>query len=445
MENKEQPTIEIGKVEPTPKKRILMWCDGPMVTTGFGTVARNVAAALQRTGRYEIHFVAVNFWGEPFDMNEFPYVVIPAAIERREALKTQVGDPFGGFNFANAYWNGEFDAVWIMNDINVLAQRAPIFDKGPQGQTKQPKCPIVYYFPVDSIWLDKGMLAGFDKVDVAVSYNEYAKALISTVDPTLGSEMRVINHGSDVETFHRIEDQGPVMDFRRNTLGVDDGTILFTQIARNQFRKANGDLVLAFADFKRKNPMKKAKLYMHMNPQDQGPMLFGAVLSAGLKLGEDVIFPSNHSPGRALPREMLNTLYNASDVFVTATLGEGWGLPITEAMAAEVPVVAPDNTAISEILGVGDEAGLKGWPVPCGEWPMGLTHVDGTGYRPRINVGAMADLMNEVGTLALERRSTGEVPEGLRPVLERAKGYAEEISWKNIGDQWVALIDEVIK
>jgi glycosyltransferase involved in cell wall biosynthesis len=444
MEENKKTEVEV-QVEPVKRKKILMWCDGPMVTTGFGTVARNVAAALQATGRYEIHFVAVNFWGEPFDQREYPYIVMPAAIERREALKTQVGDPFGGFNFANAYWNGGFDAIWIMNDINILAQRAEIFDQGPQGQKKQPKCPIIYYFPVDSVWLDKGMLSGFGKVDYPVSYNEYAKKLIATVDPALAKDMRVINHGSDVDTFHRIEDQGEVMDFRRNTLGVDDGTILFSQVARNQYRKANGDLILAFADFKKKNPSKKAKLYMHMNPQDQGPMLFGALLSVGLKLGEDVIFPSNHSPGRAVPKELVNMVYNATDVFCTATLGEGWGLPITEAMAAETPVIAPDNTAISEILGVDNEEGPRGWAVPCGEWPMGLIHIDGTGFRPRVNVSAMSDLMNEVGTLALERRASGEVPEGLRPVLERAKEFAQEICWKNIGDQWVDLIDEVIK
>jgi len=443
MDENKKPEVVI-EVAP-PKKRILMWCDGPMVTTGFGTVARNVAKALHDTGRYEVHFVAVNFWGEPFDPNEFPYVVMPAAIERREALKTQVGDPFGGFNFANAYWNGEFDAVWVMNDINILAQRAQIFEQGPQGQKKQPKCPVVYYFPIDSIWLDKQMLAGFEKADYPVSYNEYAKNLIAGVDPALAEKMKVINHGSDIDTFHRIPDQGEVMDFRRNTLGVDDGTILFIQVARNQFRKSNGDLILAFADFKKKNPTKKAKLYMHMNPQDQGPMLFGAVMSAGLKLGEDVVFPSNHSPGRAVPRELLNMIYNAADVFVTPTLGEGWGLPITEAMAAETPVIAPDNTAISEILNAGDEDGLRGWPVPCGDWPMGLVHIDGTGFRPRVDIEAMSALMDEVGTMALERRATGEVPEGLRPRLERALEYAREISWKNIGDQWVSLIDEVVK
>ena len=50
---------------------------------------------------------------------------------------------------------------------------------------------------------------------------------------------------------------------------------------------------------------------------------------------------------------MLNQIYNSIDVMYVATLGEGWGLTITEAMAAYCPVLAPRNTTIPEILGEG--------------------------------------------------------------------------------------------
>jgi glycosyltransferase involved in cell wall biosynthesis len=45
------------------------------------------------------------------------------------------------------------------------------------------------------------------------------------------------------------------------------------------------------------------------------------------------------------------TLYRMHDAYVTATRGEGWGLPITEAVACGLPLVAPCHTGLSEFLG----------------------------------------------------------------------------------------------
>ncbi|MEM9594980.1 MAG: glycosyltransferase, partial [Acidobacteriota bacterium] len=43
-------------------------------------------------------------------------------------------------------------------------------------------------------------------------------------------------------------------------------------------------------------------------------------------------------------------LYNRCDVFVSATRGEGWGLPIFEALACAKPVIAPAIGALGELL-----------------------------------------------------------------------------------------------
>ena len=44
---------------------------------------------------------------------------------------------------------------------------------------------------------------------------------------------------------------------------------------------------------------------------------------------------------KILTKEELNSLYSLSDVYVTTTRGEGFGLPIVEALNYEVPVVSP--------------------------------------------------------------------------------------------------------
>jgi predicted SAM-dependent methyltransferase/glycosyltransferase involved in cell wall biosynthesis len=46
----------------------------------------------------------------------------------------------------------------------------------------------------------------------------------------------------------------------------------------------------------------------------------------------------------------LNRYYNRVDAFVSLTRGEGWGLPIAEAMLCELPVIAPLSTSMLDYL-----------------------------------------------------------------------------------------------
>lgn len=72
---------------------------------------------------------------------------------------------------------------------------------------------------------------------------------------------------------------------------------------------------------------------------------------------------------KIVPSELMPSLYKAADAFILPTRGEGWGIPFTESMLMEVPVIAPrwgghlefandDNAFLIDIEGlvpVGDE------------------------------------------------------------------------------------------
>src|SRR5260370_15511421 len=53
---------------------------------------------------------------------------------------------------------------------------------------------------------------------------------------------------------------------------------------------------------------------------------------------------------KGLDKVKLNEIYNLFDVMVLHTAGEGFGLPILEAMAAGVPVIATDYSSCVELL-----------------------------------------------------------------------------------------------
>ena len=54
---------------------------------------------------------------------------------------------------------------------------------------------------------------------------------------------------------------------------------------------------------------------------------------------------------RGVDDETLKKLYVSSRFVVMASHAEGYGLPIAEGMAAGVPVIAGNNTAMPEVLG----------------------------------------------------------------------------------------------
>ena len=70
-----------------------------------------------------------------------------------------------------------------------------------------------------------------------------------------------------------------------------------------------------------------------------------SVLRAACALGDAVVV-TGYVPDADLP-----LLYNAADVFCYPSLYEGFGLPVLEAMASGVPVIASNVTALPEVAG----------------------------------------------------------------------------------------------
>jgi glycosyltransferase involved in cell wall biosynthesis len=122
-------------------------------------------------------------------------------------------------------------------------------------------------------------------------------------------------------------------------------------------------------------------------------------------LAQDVILPGYIS------HDMLPLWYNAADIFVYPSLYEGFGLPLLEAMACGVPVIASDTTSLPEAVG-----------------PDGL-------LVPPEDVGAWADTMHRL----LDH-------EDLRAALaERGRERAKTFTWQNTARQTVAAYHRALQ
>lgn len=103
-------------------------------------------------------------------------------------------------------------------------------------------------------------------------------------------------------------------------------------------------MLKAFAEFLRRNQKPvKFVLIGQKDPSFRETEIDRLV--EDLNLSHSVIFHSN------VPWEDLVAIYNLASVFLFMSQGEGFGLPILEAMACGTPVIASDSTACSEIAG----------------------------------------------------------------------------------------------
>ena len=180
-----------------------------------------------------------------------------------------------------------------------------------------------------------------------------------------------VPHGVDTNVYRPLDmPQGEL----REALGLPRDAFIVGMVANNKGhtppRKAFPQVLKAFAEFRKTHD--DALLYLHAEQTGQWggqnaginlpllchlyeipPSAVGFVPSLELELGIDT--------------GTMVGMYNALDVLVNPSYGEGFGIPVVEAQACGVPVIVSDFTSMSELCGAGwklEGQGFGGVPEP---------------------------------------------------------------------------------
>jgi D-inositol-3-phosphate glycosyltransferase len=394
-------------------------------STGFGQVASNIMQRLNATGKYEITVVGINY--DPvndIDLERWPGKIIPAI----SLGNMNAPDVYGRQKFLNELGKGVYDLVFIIQDTFIIQSIIPQVVE--TFEAIQHKFATIMYYPIDATpkkdWIEECV----DKIQFPVPYTNYAKTETVKVLPDVESKLcKPIYHGTNLKDFFYIHDRQDVANFKKDYFkGKADGKFVITNINRNQPRKDIMRTMQIFADLKQRGH-DDIFLNLHMSHSDVGGNVLVMADHFGLKLAEDYCLPHPKAfdPNQGLPIEVINYLYNASDVLLTTTLGEGWGLSITEAMATKTPVVAPANTSLNEILADG-----RGCLIDSGAsssmW-FSLGQQDNERLRPLMDVGQAVD--------ALERIKKGDLPD-----VDAAQAWAQKYSWDEVCKDWQQVFDD---
>lgn len=405
------------------KLRVLAWSDWVLAPTGFGTVARHVLGALHETGRYQIDQLAINYHGDFYDQDECPYRLSPAKL-------LDPSDPHGRKQLLRMLEGGDYDILWVLNDLNVLQ---PIIGnlqrlKEQKRVTGRKMFDTVLYYPVDcNVRVDMCDVLRF--ADVTATYTQWARLKTLESFPDL-KDVRVIGHGADARTYYPLPKHERQL-LRSQYLRVDSpSTFVLVNVNRNLPRKDLARTILAYREFRKS--VSDTVLYLHCPIREWDIDLGASCQFLGLQVGKDVLFPAaaTWTNGGGLPPDELNKIYNCADAYLTTTLGEGWGLTITDAMSSGLPIIAPQNSSIPEILG---DDGDRGYVYTC----MELVRIDNYGYRP---MGRLENIVEKVKE-CYEQRGTARQGQ----ILARAATFVEQHTWGGVGKHWQDLFARLTK
>ena len=398
---------------PSSKIKVLGYCDAPTCATGFGTVSRNIFEGLQRTGRYQIDVLGINYWGDP---HEFPYRIWPTGTNPQK-------DPYGRQKVLNMIPQMDFDILFLLQDSFIL-EFVPKLIPHLRSNRAKPFRSILYY-PVDSI-IKQPWAENINPADYLVAYSEFGKR--ETLKRIDRPDIEIIPHGANGAEYYPLPKE-EVDKFKKQYFGPFADHFIITNVNRNQQRKDIPRTIMAFKEFRKKVP--NSILYLHMAIKDQGWDLAEVCKSFEMDITKDIIFPKNFGPNQGYPRHVLNLLYNCSDVLISTTLGEGFGLAWMEAMGAKTPVVMPANTMLPEFI-----SEETGWLCESGSdsslWTV--IQYDNEVPRPLVDVDSLVDILVEIHDNPQEAKRRAE---------NAYKWVTTKMDWqKGIAPMWVKIFDK---
>jgi len=386
------------------RKRVL-FCGDAIAATGFSRATHNYCNGLVKAG-YDVHVLGINYPGDWYDQRVYPFKVYSCI---------SGGDFFGVSRIHNL-------AVQLRPDVIIIQQdpwNFPFYYKELAGIN----IPVVGVVAVDG---KNCQGTALNWLQLAIFWTNYAREQAELGGHTGSST--VLPLGVDL-SIYQLPDRGALRQemlypiFDKYELPRD--TYVVGTVGRNQPRKRFDLTISYFAEWVHKYDVRDAVLWLHSAPTGDDCYNLKS-LSEYFGIKGRVLVP-DPNPTYGVTEEVMAKVYGLFDVYLSTTLGEGWGLPILEAMACGTPCVLPQWSAL------GEWAAEAAAMVDCSSLLV----------QPNINtVGGVMDRDQTVETLQHLYQNPSE------RVILRDKGVMlarqERFRWENIGAKFADVITQVI-
>lgn len=314
--------------------RILAITDAPFAHTGYGNQADKVLTEFVRRG-WEVYQFACNYFPTKEECEKTPIVdhkgikviLLPKASTNGEIYPSKE---------LVKKWYDELkpDIVWSLNDFYRVD---PYLSLGQEFIDRW-----VHWLPIDNDMPDEMWSKRQQNMKFLVYLTDFGLQLDGNRVGDIHYKSRIY-HAVPVETFYPMPNKYKIKEKH----GMHNLFVVLT-VGRHQPRKMIYHSARAACKFLQTN--EQSIWICKADPNDSAMFsepeserdLIKLVKSYGV---EDRVMFIPHS----LPDSEMRDLYNTADVFLSLTGGEGFNIPLVEAMMCGVPVIATDSTTAPEL------------------------------------------------------------------------------------------------
>lgn len=386
-------------------KRILWLSNAPSTKTGYGVQSTIVYDLRDKLGYEIIGQAFYGVQGAPININGITW--LPSVKE--------------------AYGNDMLELNYRATESDMVISLVDAWVMHPEVTSRVRWIP---YMPVDCHPLPPPIIKSIRTAYRIISYSKFGQAELGKA----GFPSYYIPHFVDSRDFY------PLTEAEKNAFreaqNIPEDAFVVAIVAANKgapSRKAFDAQLGAIGAFMKNHPNTHILLHTDVWGGYNGEPIDYLLQFAGVPL-EKVHIPQAFQFHNGLyGQDYMNALYNAADVTMNMTRGEGFGVPIIESAAAGTPVIVTEHSAMTEL---GNKS--NGWVVkPDAEVFMSL------GMFAVPSIKRAAEALEEVfkakadGSLA-ERASKGR--EAILAEYERQ--FVVENHWASVLSEISDSIDE---
>lgn len=325
----------------------VLWCsNAPWAGTGYGNQTDLVCRSLVGDGHDVALFANYGLAGSKMDWNGM--TVLPSGYD------VWGNDVIGG-HARNHFGDGRGVVITL-------------FDVWVAQSEKWAGLDVASWVPVDHVPTPPKVLKYFAETKAtAIAMSQFGQRMLSSA----GVDALYAPHGVDTQLF-----QPDVLDVNgvspRELFGVPADAFVVGMNAANKgnvkIRKSFPQAFAAFGLFVKDHPDAVLLVHSEMAGMGSGVSLPRLAEACGIPAG-NVIFTEQYAYKMGLSAQAMVALYQAMDVLMAPSMGEGFGIPVVEAQACGVPVIVSDFSAQPELVGSGWLIdGLPDWEEGQGAW-----------------------------------------------------------------------------
>lgn len=328
----------------------ILWHGDAGCHTGFARVTHAIGERLVRDYGHDITVLAVNHEGDYWPSTLEPDKPTPLKLYRPKRFLGS--DMWGYSRVIEMLGRTEPDVVVEYNDPDVLMELLHENQYDPTKILLQYR-PILTYLPCDGYNLPREWQK-LVKITNVVAMSKYGQ------DNYPGSKM--VYHGVDTDQFWPVAEKPIVTSTGitcrtkkdcKDVFGFDKDGFLVLRVDKNSGRKDFGATFQALVPFMKRH--KDVQVHLHTQTKQ---MASGVPLEKLVHREPEIdpkrwFFPGLTNSWEGWAQEDLNVLFNAADLFISTSRGEGFGLTLAESLACGVPVIAQNVSAIPETVGPG--------------------------------------------------------------------------------------------